>query len=50
MHVILHTQVRILLALGVDANMADLDDPDEGETPLMRAAAHDRAEVDVVFV
>ena len=33
------------LELGVDANMADLDDPDEGETPLMRAAAFDKDQV-----
>lgn len=38
-------QVRMWLQLGVDANMADLDDPDEGETPLMRAAAYDRDKV-----
>jgi len=33
------------LALGVDANIADVEDPEEGETPLMRAAAYDRSEV-----
>lgn len=39
------TQVRMWLALGLDANMADVDDPDDRETPLMRAAAYDRPEV-----
>jgi len=38
-------QVRQWLALGVDPNIGDLDDPDEGESPLMRAAAYDRSEV-----
>ena len=33
------------MALGVDPNLVDVDDPDEGETPLMRAAAYDRSEV-----
>ena len=38
-------QVRQWLALGVDPNIADFDDLDEGETPLMRAAAYGRSEV-----
>eukprot|EP00802_Teleaulax_amphioxeia_P017151 Tamp_17296.p1 GENE.Tamp_17296~~Tamp_17296.p1 ORF type:complete len:307 (-),score=47.65 Tamp_17296:480-1331(-) len=39
------TKVRQWLALGVDPNIGDLDDPDEGESPLMRAAAYDRSEI-----
>lgn len=39
------TKVRMWLALGLDANMADVDDPDDRETPLMRAAAYDRPEI-----
>ena len=38
-------QVEMWLALGVDADLADVDDPDEGETPLLRAAANNRAAV-----
>ncbi len=46
-HTIMHAriQVRQWLALGVDPNIADFDDPDEGETPLMRAVAYGRSEV-----
>jgi hypothetical protein len=38
-------QVRQLLAIGVDPNIADFEDPDEADTPLLRAATYDRSEV-----
>jgi hypothetical protein len=38
-------QVRQWLAIGVDPNIADFEDPDEAETPLLRAATYDRSEV-----
>ena len=40
-------QVRQWLAIGVDPNIADFEDPDEAETPLLRAATYDRSEVNV---
>ena len=36
------SQVQRYLTLGVDPNIEDAEDPEEGETPLMRAAAHDK--------
>ena len=38
-------QVRQWLAIGVDPNIADFEDPDEADTPLLRAATYDRSEV-----